>query len=208
MNSTPLKVALIGATGFAGSEILKELSLRGHQVTALVRNTLKVPVIAGVTAQKIDLKNSEELTAVLRGHDAVISSVRFLDLDGKALIEAIKASAVKRYLVVGGAGSLEVSAGVRMLDTPTFPAAYKPEAQAGANFLDLLKKEPALKWSYLSPSAIFIPGKRTEEFRLGSDQLLVNERGDSKISSADFAIAFVNELEQNQHLNQRFTVGY
>jgi uncharacterized protein len=189
-----MKVALIGATGNAGTRILSELTRRGHTVTAIVRNPDKVAAQPNVTARKGDVLDQAGLAALLRGHDAVISSVHFTASDPRKLIEAVRASGVKRYLVVGGAGSLEVAPGVKLIDTPEFPAIYKAEAAAGGVFLDMLRNEPELDWTYLSPSAVFAPGERTTRFRLGKDQLLVNDKG-SNISFEDFAIALADELE-------------
>jgi len=202
-----MNIALIGATGNAGSRILAELIRRGHIVTAIVRNPTQVPAQAGVTAIKGDANDPVSLAALLKGHDAVVSSVRFSDSDPRKLIEAVRASGVKRYLVVGGAGSLEVAPGVKVIDTPNFPPAYKPEAAAGGAFLGRLRDERELEWTFLSPSAVFAPGERTGKFRLGKDQLLTNEEG-SRISFEDYAIALVNELEKPAHVRQRFTVGY
>jgi len=123
------------------------------------------------------------------------------------LIEAVRASGVSRYLVVGGAGSLEIAPGQRVVDLPDFPAAYKAEATKGAEFLDRLKGEKQLDWTFLSPSAEFVPGERTGKFRIGKDSLLSNEAG-SRISFEDYAIALVDEIEKPQHSRQRFTVGY
>jgi len=122
-------------------------------------------------------------------------------------IEAVKDSGVKRYFVVGGAGSLEVAPGVKLIDTPQFPAAHKAEAAKGGEFLDLLRRETILDWAFLSPSAMVGPGERTGKFRLGKDQLLTNKKG-SSISWEDYAIAAVDELEKPAHIRQRFTVGY
>src|SRR5271166_2898196 len=141
------------------------------------------------------------------GADAVISSVHFSASDPKLLIEAVRDSGVKRYFVVGGAGSLEVAPGMKLIDTPQFPAAYKAEAAKGGEFLDLLRRETALDWTFLSPSAMVGPGERTGKFRLGKDQLLTNDKG-SSISWEDYAIAAVDELEKPAHVRQRFTVGY
>ena len=203
-----MKVALIGASGMVGSRILAELSSRGHQVTAIARNTEKIAKGAGVTPLAVDALDEAALAGALKGHDAVISSVHFTASDPKVLIGAVKQSAVPRYLVVGGAGSLEVAPGVKLFDTPQFPAIYLTEAKAGAAFLDLLKAESALDWSYLSPSAMISPGERTGKFRLGLDSLLVDAAGTSAISAEDFAIAMVDELEAPKHSRKRFTVGY
>lgn len=202
-----MKIALVGATGRAGSPILQELVRRGHQVTAIVRNPEKVQAQANVSPRKGDVFDRDDLTALLTGHDAVISAVHFLQSDPRKLIDAVKASGVKRYLVVGGAGSLEVAPGVMLVSAPEFPAAYKDEATKGGEFLDLLRQEKDLDWTFLSPSALFFEGPRTGMFRLGKDQLLTNEKG-SSISFADYAIALADEVEKPAHSRQRFTVGY
>jgi putative NADH-flavin reductase len=202
-----MNVALIGASGNAGSRILAELSNRGHAVTAIVRHPEKVPTLANVSAKKGDVFDQEGLASLLRGHDAVVSSVHFTASDARKLVEAVRSSGVKRYLVVGGAGSLEIAPGIRLIDTPEFPALYKAEATAGASFLDLLRQEQELDWTFLSPSAMFVPGERTGHFRLGTNQLLVNDQG-SSISFEDYAIALVDELENPKHSRERFTVGY
>ncbi|MGN6459901.1 MAG: NAD(P)-dependent oxidoreductase [Pseudolabrys sp.] len=201
------QVALIGASGNAGSRILNELSASGHRVTAIVRHPEKVAKLPGVTAVKADVFDKAGLAAALRGHDAVISAVHFTASDPQILIDAVRAAGVKRYLVVGGAGSLEVAPGKQLVDQPDFPEAYKAEATKGGVFLDLLKKVSDLDWTFLSPAAMFVPGARTGKFRLGKDQLLSNAQG-SSISFEDFAIAMVDELEKPAHTRQRFTVGY
>jgi putative NADH-flavin reductase len=119
----------------------------------------------------------------------------------------VRASGVKRYLVVGGAASLFVAPGQRLLDQPDFPDAYKPEASAGAAFLEALRGADDLEWTYLSPSAVFVPGERTGKFRLGTDELLVSDHG-STISFEDYAVALVDEIERPAHVRRRFTVGY
>jgi uncharacterized protein len=200
-------VALIGASGRAGSAILKELSDRGHKVTAIARNPEKIAALPNVTAKKGDADDGKGLAALLKGHDAVVSAVHFAASDAATLIEAVRASGAKRYLVVGGAGSLEIAPGKRLVDQPDFPAAYKTEALKGADFLALLKSEKALDWTFLSPSAMFLPGERTGKFRLGKDTLLSNDKG-SSISFPDYAIALVDEIEKPAHSRARFTVGY
>ncbi|MGP4749541.1 NAD(P)-dependent oxidoreductase [Agrobacterium pusense] len=199
------KIALIGASGNAGSRILKELSDRGHHVTAIARSPEKIAALPNVVAKKGDVFDQTGLSKLLAGHDAVISSVHFTASDPVTLIEAVRASGVPRYLVVGGAGSLEIAPGQRVVDLPDFPAAYKAEATKGAEFLDLLKQEKQLDWTL--PSAEFVPGERTGKFRIGKDNLLSNEDG-SRISFEDYAIALVDEIEKPQHSRQRFTVGY
>lgn len=201
------KIALIGASGNAGARILKELSDRGHTVTAVARHPDRIAALPRVTAVSGDVFDGKGLATLLKGHDAVVSAVHFTASDPQTLIDAVRASGVTRYLVVGGAGSLEVAPGKRLVDQPDFPAAYKAEASKGAEFLDLLKTVADLDWTFLSPSAMFVPGKRTRNFRLGKDALLSNENG-SSISFEDYAIALVDEIERPAHSRQRFTVGY
>ena len=203
-----MNIALIGATGFIGSRLLAELVSRGHDVTAIVRNPAKVPALAGVTAVKGDIFDKDGLASLIAGHDAVISSVHYLASDPEALLGAVKQSGIKRYLVVGGAGSLEVAPGVKLVDTPNFPAINLDEARKGGAYLERLKQEKTLDWTFLSPSAIIAPGERTGTFRLGLDQLLVDANGDSKISAEDYAIALIDEVEKPAHSRKRFTVGY
>ncbi len=202
-----MKIALVGASGNAGSRILKELSDRGHGVTAIARHPEKIAALTNVTAVTGDAAVTDSMAALLKGHDAVISSVRFADGAPQQLLEAVRASGVKRYLVVGGAASLEVAPGKRLLDTPEFPAAYKAEASAAAAYLDMLRGVSDLDWTFLSPSALFVAGERTGKFRLGTDQLLTGATG-SRISYEDYAIALADELEKPRHVRQRFTVGY
>ena len=203
-----MKIAVIGASGNAGSRITAELARRGHAVTAIARNPEKIASEANITATKGDLMDQAALTGLLAGHDAAISSVHFLSSDPLKLIGAARDSKVTRYLVVGGAGSLEVAPRVRLVTTPGFPVAYKAEAEKGAAFLDLLRAEKELNWTFLSPSALFTAGERTGKFRLGTDQLLTAADGKSSISFEDFAVALADEIERPAHTRQRFTVGY
>ena len=185
-----------------------ELARRGHSVTAIARHPEKIASEANVTPTRGDVMDQAGLARLLAGHDAAISSVHFLASDPAKLIGAAKESKVGRYLVVGGAGSLEVAPGVRLVTTPGFPVAYKAEAEKGAAFLDLLRAEKELNWTFLSPSALFVAGERTGKFRLGTDQLLTAADGKSSISFEDFAVALADEIERPAHIRQRFTVGY
>ena len=203
-----MKIVVTGASGRAGSEITRELSRRGHAVTAIARNPEKIADLANVTPTKGDVHDLPGLTRLWTGHDAAISAVHFLASDPTKLITAAKDSKVGRYLVVGGAGSLEVAPGVKLVTTPGFPAQYKAEAEKGSDFLDLLRQEKDLNWTFLSPSALFVEAERTGKFRLGTDQLLTAADGKSSISFADYAIALADELERPSHLRERFTVGY
>jgi hypothetical protein len=158
------------------------------------------------------------VTRSVAGHDAVISAFNpgwtnpnMYDLQvrgTRAIIDGVKKAGVKRLLFVGGAGSLEVMPGVQSVDLPEFPAEYKQGALATREALNLLRKEPSLDWSFLSPSADLFPGQRTGKFRLGTDQLLADTQGKSRISVEDYATAMIDEVEKPKHIRRRFTVGY
>lgn len=202
-----MKIALIGASGNVGSRLLKEFSDRGHAITAIARQPERITGLPGATPIAGDASAPDALAETLRGHDAVVSALPFAPTDARALIDAVRASGVTRLLVVGGAGSLEVAPGQRLIDQPGFPAEYKAEASAGVAFLDALRQADDLEWTFLSPSAMFVAGERTGVFRLGTDTLLSNEQG-SSISYEDYAIALADEIAQPRHIRQRFTVGY
>ncbi|NPU69363.1 NAD(P)-dependent oxidoreductase [Bradyrhizobium sp. 83012] len=203
-----MKIAVAGASGRAGSRITAELANRGHQVTGIARHPDKIEKHANVTAVRGDANDRAALAKLWAGHEVAISSIHFSASDVEALIGAAKDSGVSRYLVVGGAGSLEVAPGVRLVTTPGFPAAYKAEAEKGAAFLDRLRQEKELDWTFLSPSAMIDFGARTGKFRLGTDQLLVDADGKSFITFEDFAVAMADEIERPAHRRARFTVGY
>ena len=202
------KIAIIGATGRVGSQLLEEALRRGHSVTAIARHASKLGQRAGVWPLDVDVNNAAALEQALAGHDLVLSAVQFASIDAEAVLGPVKRAGVKRLLVVGGAGSLLLPDGSRVIDSPGFPAEYKAEASAGATWLETLRQEKALDWSFLSPSAEFVEGPRTGTFRLGKDELLVSAQGRSWISFADFAIAMLDEVEKPAHSRQRFTVGY
>jgi aryl-alcohol dehydrogenase-like predicted oxidoreductase/putative NADH-flavin reductase len=213
-----MKIALIGATGFVGSAILKEALDRGHEVTAIVRHPEKTPPHAKLRPQKGDVYNSDEVARLVAGHDAVVSAFNpgwktpnlYADQvrGTTAIFAAVKKAGIKRVLWVGGAGSLEVKPGVQSVDLPEFPKEWKQGSLATREALNLLRKEPSLDWSFLSPSADLSPGQRTGKFRLGTDQLLKDAKGESRISVEDYAVAMIDELEKPTHIRQRFTVGY
>jgi putative NADH-flavin reductase len=203
-----MHIALIGASGRVGSHLLTELLSRGHRVTGIVRDPAKLASRPGLVLQAGDATQPSQLAPLLAGHDVVISAMRFQSFDPKAVIAAVKQAGVRRLMVVGGAASLEAAPGQALFDTPDFPDAYKPEAAAGRQALDVLRAEKDLDWTFLSPSAEFAPGERTGTFRLGGDHLLSDANGKSWISMEDYAIAFADELETPKHSRQRFTVGY
>ena len=203
-----MKVAIIGGTGRAGTEISAELARRGHQVTAISRHPEHAIDADGVKAVVGDVAQPAALVEAIRGHDVVVSAVMFADTDPQSLVGVVRDSGVPRYLVVGGAGSLEVAPGVAFITTPDFPEVAKVEAGKGAVFLDHLRGVDDIDWTFLSPSAYFFVGDRKGSFRLGRDELLVDGEGNSSISYADYAIALVDEIETPQHSRTRFTVGY
>jgi putative NADH-flavin reductase len=203
------KIALLGITGRVGSRIGAELLRRGHTVTGIARKVDSVSAQPGLSVKAGDASSAAALVPLIDGHDALISATRFVGgCDAATLISAAKRAGVPRLLVVGGAGSLEIAPGKALVDTPDFPQAYRPEALAGRTFLQALRAEKELDWTFLSPSAEFNPGERTGRMRLGNDRLLTDAAGRSHVSMEDYAIAMVDELESPKHSRSRFTVGY
>jgi putative NADH-flavin reductase len=203
-----MKIAILGATGYVGSHLVLEAQRRGHTVTAIARRAHTPVQSPQLVAVSLDISDASALVAALSGHDAVISATRFTGSNPHGLIDAVTRAGVSRLLVVGGAGSLEVTPGRALVDMPDFPAEYKDEALAGRAFLDVLRKEMRLDWTFLSPAAQLEPGQRTAKFRIGEDQLLTDEHGVSRISVEDYAVAMLDELEQPTHQRRRFTVAY
>lgn len=216
-------VALIGASGFAGSAILDELLSRGHQVTALVRNPENVNVSnANLTVVRCDATDPAALAKVVEGKDAVISAYNpgwanpnmYEDTlrNYPLILEGVKRSGVNRLLIVGGAGTLFVKPGLRLVDTGTLPEAWIPGVKSlGEFYLNTLMQETTIDWVFLSPAANLgdlKKGVRTGKYRTGKDDLLVDEQGNSFISVEDYAVAMVDELETPVHHKERFTVAY
>lgn len=202
-----MKVAVLGASGRAGSEITRELAGRGHHVVAIARQPDAIPDAPGVTPVAGDASDPAALAERLRGCEAVISALRF-DVSAETLLSALRQAGVGRLLVTGGAASLEVAPGKRLFDTPDFPEAYKVIAAQGIAFLDEIRTEQAIDWTFLSPPAFIFEGDRLGHYRSDEDRLITDAAGESKISFADYAIAMVDELEQHKHGRGRFTVGY
>ncbi len=209
-----MHIALYGATGQAGSRILTELLTRGHQVTAIVRDTAKLASQPGLTVVQGDVSSAQDIAEKIKDTDAVISAYAPPVDDTDQLIpvtsrfvEAVKEAGVPRLIIVGGAGSLEVAPGVTVIDSGHVPAEWLPIAISHKKTLDLVKQSD-INWTYFSPAAFFVPGERTGKFRLGTNQLIANEQSDSRISLEDYAIALVDELESPRHERQRFTIGY
>jgi len=202
------KIALIGASGKIGSKIAAELLQRGHTVTGIARNPDKVSV-AGVTAVKADYTDPAAMAAALKGHDAVVSAASFIPGQAEQLIASVRGSAVKRFLMVGGAASLQTEAGgKKIIDTIELPEAWKAPVMEGIRTLGLLRNVTDVDWTFFSPAVQIGPGERTGKFRLDGEVVVRDAAGVSKISYDDYAIAMVDELEQGKYIKSRFTIGY
>ena len=207
-----MKIALIGATGFVGAKILAESLDRDHDVTAVVRDVSALPTASKLRGVEADATDVDALAAVVADHDLVISAFNpGSDPDGvgtQAIIDGVRRSGVGRLLVVGGAGTLEFAPGRRLIDQPDFPAEWKAGALRTAAFLDQLRMEQELDWAFLSPAANLAPGERTGRYRVGGDQLMTDEAGESRISLEDYAAAMLDEAEHPAHHRTRFAVAY
>jgi len=213
-------IVLIGASGFVGSAILNEALERGHNVIAVVRHPDRIKTVhQRLTVKQTDASSAYNVAEVCKGADAVISSynpgwknpeiARETKMVYKAIIEGVKKAGVKRLLVVGGAASLFVSPGKRLMDAGIIPESFQPAVRALADvYLIDLKAENSIDWVFFSPAGIIEPGLRTGKFRLGKDDLVVDEKGESKISVQDYAVAMIDELEKPAHHRERFTIGY
>jgi putative NADH-flavin reductase len=209
-----MNVVLFGPTGMIGSRVLNELLSRGHQVKAVVREPSRLESRSGLTAVKGDILDPGNVAAATQGCDAVISAYgpgvdhpeTLLDAT-RSLISGLKKVGVHRLLMVGGAGSLDVAPGLNLVDAPNFPPAWKPISLAHRDALEILRTSE-LDWTSVSPAAIIEPGARTRHYRTGLDTLLTDDKGESRISAEDFAVAIVNEIEQPKHTHQRFCVAY
>jgi putative NADH-flavin reductase len=207
-----MRVVVYGATGNAGSRIVGELKSRGHQITAVARDTNKVP--AGIGTRHDDLSSVDRIAEVIEGADAVVSAYAPPQNDTDQLIgvterqiAAVRKVGKTRLIVVGGAGSLEVAPGLSLLASGHLPEAWVPIATSHAKALKLLEGSD-INWTYFSPAAFFEPGQRTGKFRLGGRNLVANEKGDSRISLEDYGVALVDELENPAHERAQFTIGY
>lgn len=215
------KVVLIGATGFVGSHILYELISRHYEVTAIARNADKVTIQSPqLTISSVDVINTDELTKVFEGNDIIISAFNagwtnphiYNDfLRGSRSIEkATEKAGVKRLIVVGGAGSLYIN-GKQLVDGADFPEKIKPGATAARDYLNEIKKNTNLDWTYVSPAIEMGPGGktgRTGKYRTNTDNPVFNDKNESVISVDDLAVAIVDEIENQKFIKQRFTVGY
>jgi uncharacterized protein len=212
-----MKIAVFGATGRIGSRIVNEALNRDLDVTAVVRHpedyTLTHPRLK---VAKADIFNSQEVETAAFNHNAVVSAYNYthgakpstIAEVALPLINGVKQAHVKRLIIIGGAGSLEVGPGMQLVDTPDFPEGYKPAALAHREALKIYRQEDELEWTYVSPAAEIEPGERTGNFRTAKNQLITDESGRSFISMEDFAVAIVDELINPRHIRERFTVGY
>ncbi|OUM02014.1 NAD(P)-dependent oxidoreductase [Variovorax sp. JS1663] len=203
-----MNIAIIGASGSAGSRIVSEALARGHQVTGIARHADKIASRDDLRVAAGDVAQPGALAELLAGHDVVVSAVRFQGFDLEDLLEALRRAHVPRLVMVGGAGSLRTASGGLWLDAPPFPEEVKGEARAGAEKLKALRAQRDIDWTFLSPSALFEPGERTGRYRVGSEELLTDANGESRISQEDYAIALLDEVESPRHRRERFTVGY
>ena len=213
-------VVLIGASGFVGSAILNELLTKGHKVTAIVRNPQKINVEnPNLAVIKADVSDTNTLINACKGKDAVISAynpgwtnphIYEETLRNYPLIlDAVKQSGVKRLLCVGGAGTLFCAPGLRVVDSGVIPEAIMGGVKSlGEFYLNTLMNEKDIDWIFFSPAGTLEPGQRTGKFRLGKDDLIVDENGNSHISVEDYAVAMIDELEKPVHHRERFTIGY
>ena len=216
-----MKVALIGATGFVGNAVLKEALHRGKEVTAIVRNPEKLSPQKNLKIVQGDVFDRNHLAELLKGNDVVISAYNagWTNPDlynefikgSESIQEAVKKSGVKRLIVNGGAGSLFVAPEVEVIDSPDFPDAFKAGAGAARDYLNILKKEDQLDWTFVSPAIEMNPGTkhgRTGHYRTGLDNPVFDENNHSTISVEDLAVAILDEAESPKHFRVRFTVGY
>lgn len=217
-----MKVALIGATGFVGKAILQELLDRGHTVTAISRNPAKGAVQHAQLVPKAgNVLDEKEVASLVKGQDAVISAYnsgwanpdiyKEFILGSEAIQAGVKKAGVRRLIIIGGGGSLEVAPGVQLVDTPQFPAEWKPGALAARDYLNILKKETELDWTFFSPAIEMhhgTSGVRKGTYRLGLDNPVFDKEGKSVLSVEDLAVAIVDELEHPKHIKKRFTAAY
>lgn len=211
-----MRIVLFGATGMVGSRIAAEAAQRGHRVMTVSRSG-QSPV-PGVTAAAADASDPAKVAALVKGVDAVVSACApprdgsdpgepFLALN-RSLVQGMRDAGVRRLVVVGGAGSLEVAPGQVLYERPGFPEAYLAEALAHRDVLEYYRGVDDLDWTYVSPAAEIGPGERTGSFRVDDDRLLIDVNGNSRISAEDYAVACVDELEQGTHVRARMSVAY
>lgn len=214
-----MKVAIIGATGFLGKNLVNEFTNRNHQVTAISR-TAQESDKENLKYVAVDVLDIEALAETLKGNDAVVSAFNpgwtnpniYADFlaGAKAIQEAVKRSGVKRLITVGGAGSLYIN-GNQLVDGPDFPAEIKPGAVAAREYLDIIKEEKELDWAFFSPAIEMHQGittGRTGNYRLGLENPVFNDENRSILSGEDVAVVLADEVENPRHHQVRFTAAY
>jgi putative NADH-flavin reductase len=210
-----MKVTIIGAGGNIGRRITKEAASRNHDLKLISSKDKSFFGLENVNIEKGDIFDTNALVEILKGSDIVISAYApphentDLIIDAsKSLVEAAKKANI-RLIAVGGAGSLKVSENMVLVDAPDFPADYKAIAVSHQKALEnIYLQESELNWTNVSPSAYIFEGERTNQFRVGGDFLLANEKGESSISMEDFAVGILNEVESPAYSKKRFTIGY
>lgn len=210
-----MDVVVLGASGTIGKAIVQEALKRKHEVTAAVRNPESVTLEhERLHITTVDILDPASVAAVVSGHEEVISAYgpeagheKDLITAAKALVEGMQVAGLNRLLVVGGAGSLKTETGELLMDAPDFPAEIRPLAEAHAQAYEIYKNTE-LDYTYASPAAVVQSGRRTGQFRIGLDRLILDENGESMISVEDFAVAMVDELEEGNFSRARFTVAY
>ncbi len=213
-----MKLAIIGATGWIGSTLVAEAQSRGHDVIAIARDSSNIAA-TGVEKRSLDLTagDSASIAAAVAGADLVIASIggraagnhEIVAASAQRLLSELPAAGVNRLLWVGGAGSLEVAPGVTLLSLPEFPDAYKDEATAQGEALAVFRNShSAVNWTFISPAAEIFPGERSGNYRTGGDSLVSDAEGNSRISVQDYAVAMIDEAENNAHPKQRIGVAY
>jgi uncharacterized protein len=203
-----MNIAIIGATGNIGSRVLDEALRHGHEVTAITRDPRKLEPRAGVTVRAGSTSDGPALTRTLKGHDAVIVSVKWNENDIGRVIDVIRKSGVRRCLFVVGAGSLIRKDGRTHFDHMAEKGVQPPTSKPAGVALEAIRKVSDLDWTAISPAASIQPGKRTGKFRLGLDQLIEDDQGRSSISREDFAVAILDEIEKPKHIRKRYTAAY
>lgn len=231
-----MNIVVYGASGMIGQRITQEALKRGHLVTAIIRNPARLTFThPHLTVKQGNILDPSDVAQKVAGYDAVINATRqlharatasdetnaesalvfvpiphpeqtFVDV-ARALIEGLTCAGVRHLIVVGGAGSLEVAPGLLLLDTPAFPSAHRPVARSLRDALGVYRNAD-LDWTFFSPAPGIAPGERTGHYRLGTDQLVVDEQGESRISAEDYVVALVDELETPRFLRRRFTAAY
>lgn len=202
-----MKVAVLGAGGKAGKELVAELRRRGHEVIAVGRNAGNLPSGEGIEQRVADVSDASVMAEAVAGADAVMSGLKF-DISANTVIEGVKKAGIDRLIVTGGAASLHLPDGVRIYDMPGYPDEIKRMVLPGIHYFDWMKLEKDLNWSFFSPSRVLFEGPRTGKFRLSKETVVLDDAGESRISYADAAIAMVDELEQGNNPRGRWTAGY